>query len=54
MQTLMQDIRYGSLASEPGTFLFVASLLDVIALAACYIPARSDASVAATVALRYE
>jgi ABC-type lipoprotein release transport system permease subunit len=54
MQTLLQDIHYGLPAGNPGTFLCLVSLLTVIALAACYIPARRTASVAATVALRYE
>jgi ABC-type lipoprotein release transport system permease subunit len=54
MQTLLQDIRYGLPASEPGTFWWLASLLTVIALAACYIPARRAASVAPMVGLRYE
>jgi hypothetical protein len=46
METLLQDTRYGVPAGDPGTFLFVASLLTVVALAACYIPARRAASVA--------
>ncbi|HVS88836.1 MAG TPA: hypothetical protein VHF01_11535 [Candidatus Acidoferrum sp.] len=54
MQTLVQDIRYGVPASELGTFLLVASLLTVVALAACYIPARRAASVAPMVASRHE
>jgi len=54
MQTLLQGVRCSMPASEPGTFLFVASLLMVIALAACYVPARRAASVAPMVALRYE
>jgi putative ABC transport system permease protein len=54
METLLQDIPYGVQASDPGTFLFVASLLTVVALAACYIPARRAASVAPMVALRHE
>jgi putative ABC transport system permease protein len=54
METLLQDIRYGVQATDPGTFLFVASLLTVAALAACYIAARRAASVAPMVALRYE
>jgi ABC-type antimicrobial peptide transport system permease subunit len=41
-------------ASKPGTFLQVASLLTIIALAGCYIPARRAVSVAPMVALRYE
>jgi len=52
VETLLQDIRYGLPATEPGTFLFVASLLTVVALAACYIPARRAASVAPMVGLR--
>jgi ABC-type lipoprotein release transport system permease subunit len=54
METLLQDIPYRVQASGPGTFLFVASLLTVVALAACYIPARRVASVAPMVALRHE
>jgi ABC-type lipoprotein release transport system permease subunit len=54
MQTLLQDIHYCLPASDPGTFLLVASLLTVIALAAFYIPARRAAGVAPMVALRYE
>jgi ABC-type lipoprotein release transport system permease subunit len=54
MESLLQDVRYGVQASDPGTFLFVASLLTVIALAACYVPARRAASVAPMVALQYE
>jgi len=54
METLLQDIRYGMPPTELGTFLFVASLLTVVALAACYIPARRATNVAPMVALRYE
>jgi ABC-type lipoprotein release transport system permease subunit len=54
MQTLLQAVQCSMQASEPGTFLLVASLLTVIAPAACYIPARRAASVAPMVALRYE
>jgi hypothetical protein len=54
MQTLLQAVQCSMQASDPGTFLLVASLLTVITLAACYIPARRAASVAPMVALRDE
>jgi ABC-type lipoprotein release transport system permease subunit len=54
MQTLLQSIRYGVTGDKPETFLLRAALLTVMALAACYIPARRAVSVAPMVALRYE
>jgi hypothetical protein len=35
MQTLLQGIHYGLPAGKQGTFLWLVSLLTVIALAAC-------------------
>jgi putative ABC transport system permease protein len=51
---LMQALLFGVTATDPVTFLFVSFALALVAVAACYLPARRALKIHPVEALRFD
>ena len=51
---LLKTLLFGVSATDPLTFIVIAALLIMVALLACWIPARRATKVAPLIALRHE